>query len=90
MACCGSTPCATSRSSSRCTRMPATVSERSGRTISSSRWLVSKRLPTMRTAPIETIRSFRTSRPVVSQSSATHSSAGGSSYMNAKCSSAKW
>ena len=44
----------------------------------------------MRTAPIEMIWSRRTSRPVVSQSSVTHSPAGGGSYMNAKCGSARW
>ena len=44
----------------------------------------------MRTAPIEMIRSRRTSRPVVSQSSATHSPSGGASYMKAKCASARW
>ena len=62
----------------------------SGRTSSARRWPVNNRLPTMRTAPIETILSLRTSRPVVSQSSVTHSPAGGASYMNEKCASARW
>ena len=48
------------------------------------------RSPTIGTAPIEMISSRRTFSPVVSQSSATHSSAGGASHMKRKRSSARW
>ena len=59
------------------TLSPGTLRE--GRTSSSRRSLDRMRSPTMRTAPMETISSLRTSRPVVSQSSATHSPGGGAS-----------
>jgi hypothetical protein len=78
----GVMPCATSCSRSRCTFTASEEMARfSGRTSSSSRSLVSTRLPTMRTAPMEMISSRRRSSPVVSQSSATHSSGGGGSNM---------
>jgi hypothetical protein len=55
----------------------------SGRTNSSSRSLVRMRWPTMRTAPMAMISSLRVFRPVVSQSSATHSLGGGGSSRKA-------
>lgn len=55
----------------------------SGRINSSRRSLVMMRSPTMRTAPTEMISSLRVFSPVVSQSSATHSSCGGGSNMGA-------
>ena len=62
----------------------------SGRTSSCSLSLVRTRSPTMRTAPTEMIWSRCTLRPVVSQSSATHSPGGGASHMKRKRSSPRW
>ena len=80
----GAMPCATSCSRNWWIRTLSRDTRRSGRTSSSSRSLVSTRLPTMRTAATEMISSVLTSRPVVSQSSATHSSSGGGSNMKRK------
>ena len=62
----------------------------SGRTSSSRRWLARMRLPAMRTAPMATISSLRRSSPVVSVSSDTHSSGGGSSHRKEKRGSPRW
>lgn len=63
---------------------------RSGRTSSSRRWLVRMRSPWIRTALMAMISSLRMFRPVVSQSSATHSSGGGASHMKRKRASPRW